>query len=605
MPLKNLLAPARRTLRPVSRLRVLLSFLKPHWLAITVGGLLGVIATVATLWTPRVVEDVIEAVALGESFTRHVVILGSLAVVGTLAMLGQWVVLGRASEQVVYDVRSALVSRFLRGRVGEVFARPAGDLVSRTTSDAVLLQRAVGSGFVSMVTGAAGVIGSVWLMGVIDATLLTLTLVAVVVFGGLMAGLMPKVGRDRAKALAAVGRMGGELEGTVRALRTVKVSNAEGKRANAVLAQAKDARKHGIAAVWSETIAYISGFAGMQIATVAVIALGAWRVSEGYLSVGAFVAFIMYIFNFVGPVLELGDGLSSVQSGMAASERVAEVQRIALEDDDAHAATAGTTSVASAGPNQVDAPVLEFEGVTARYRLGGKAVVRGLDLRVPRKGHVALVGPSGAGKTSVMSLALRFLSPSAGTIRLDGVPYEDLTYAQVRDRFAYVEQETPIVPGTIRDNLLIARPQATDAELREVLATVLLADDVAAMPDGLDTSLVSSAVSGGQRQRIAMARALLRQPDVLLLDEATSQLDGRTEAAVHQAIQHAASRGAVVTIAHRLSTVVDADMIVVMEDGHVRAAGTHHELLATDALYQELVAALRINDGDRGALAPV
>jgi ABC-type multidrug transport system fused ATPase/permease subunit len=161
----------------------------------------------------------------------------------------------------------------------------------------------------------------------------------------------------------------------------------------------------------------------------------------------------------------------------------------------------------------------------------------------------------------------------------------------VRARIAYVEQETPVVPGTIGDNLRFTHPDATDDELWAALERVRLREAVAA----LDAALASSSVSGGQRQRIALARALVRTPEVLLLDEATAQVDGLTEAAVHDAIAEQARLGAVVTVAHRLSTVVDADTIVVMEAGRIRARGTHHELLASDDLYRGLVAALRVD----------
>jgi ATP-binding cassette subfamily B protein len=591
-------APVGDLLQP-ARLAVLLRYLKPHWRTITLGAVIGMIATVAGLWTPRVVQDVIDAVMFDTPVGGYIVFLATLTVVGILASWLSWVVLGRTAETVVFDVRRSLVERFLRGRVLHVAARPAGELVSRTTSDSQLLSTAVSSGFVSIVNGAAGIIGTIILMGVIDSVMLAITLGAVVVFGGIMAALMPAVGRHRARAQESIGHMGGELEGSVRALRTVKVARAERRRITDVLTHAADARNHGIRAVRSEALAWTFAFGGIQVAIVVIIAMGAWRVSAGYLSIAALVAFIMYIFNFIGPVMEFAEALSSLQSGLAASKRIIEVEQIDVEPDDAAPASSPRTE----NTTSQDA-VLELDNVTARYTDDGDDVVRNLSITIPRTGHTAFVGPSGAGKTSVLSLALRFLDPDSGEIRIDGTPYQDRTPSQVRARFAFVAQDTPVGPGTIRDNLLITNPDATDDDVAAVLDTVQLTEQIAALPDGLDTSLVSSAVSGGQRQRIALARALLADADVLLLDEATSQLDGRTESAIHSAVTAAARRSAVITVAHRLSTVVDADRIVVMDGGRVRATGTHAELLATDALYAEFVDALSI-DRPQPALAEV
>ncbi|GAA0965491.1 ABC transporter ATP-binding protein [Actinocorallia libanotica] len=245
--------------------------------------------------------------------------------------------------------------------------------------------------------------------------------------------------------------------------------------------------------------------------------------------------------------------------------------------------------------------MIELRGVTAARGPGLRPAVRDIDLRIPRRGHTAIVGLSGSGKTTLFSLILRFLQPQEGSLLLNGQAYEESAPWELRAKIAYVEQETPLVPGTIGENLRFSHPEATDEELRRVLREVGLDGKVDSLEDGLDSPLSPATVSGGERQRIALARAILRTPDVLLLDEATAQIDALSEAAVHTVIRDRdrdrdrARHGAVVTIAHRLSTVLDADAIIVMEAGRIRATGTHETLLATDDLYRRLISALRIN----------
>jgi ABC-type multidrug transport system fused ATPase/permease subunit len=204
----------------------------------------------------------------------------------------------------------------------------------------------------------------------------------------------------------------------------------------------------------------------------------------------------------------------------------------------------------------------------------------------------ALVGPSGAGKSTIFALLERYYEPQGGTIAMDGRDIRDWPLQELRAAIAYVEQDAPILAGSLRENLCMATPEATDEDLRAVVTLTRLDDFLERLPDGLDTPIGhrGTTLSGGEQQRIAIARALLRRPRVLLLDEATSQLDAINELALRGLIEAVAMTTTVVVVAHRLSTVHSADRILVMEAGRVRAVGTHDELVETDDLYRQLAA---------------
>jgi ABC-type multidrug transport system fused ATPase/permease subunit len=579
------------------RLKVLWAFVRPHRRTLLLGLVLGLGTTAATLATPMVTKWVLDTLGTGESLTPAVLTLVGLLVVGLVLGLWQWVLLGTLAERVVLDARSSMVKRYFRARIGALTGRPTGELVTRVTSDTVLLREAASSSLVNLVNFAVSLVGTIILMGVLDIVLLGTTLAAIVVIAVLVGGLMPRIAKAQEKAQESLGSLGGTLEGGLRAIRTIKASRAEGRQIDRVLDDAQASAAHSVRAVRTEAVAWTIAGGGIQLAIIVILALGAWRVDQGLLAVSSLVAFLLYAFQIVEPVTGLTMNVTQLQAGIAAAGRISEIQAIEPEEDlvgdDPRPVQVGASGRATASGPSVAAR-LTFEGVTARYLPGGEPVVRGLDLEVPQRGQVAIVGPSGAGKTTTFSLLLRFLLPESGRILLDGVPYDDLTFDDVRRRFAYVEQETPVVPGTIRENLQLAQPGASEEDMWAALAKVRLDAKVRSLDDGLDTSLVGTTVSGGERQRVALARAVLHAPDVLLLDEATAQVDGLTEAAVHAVIEDLARERAVVTIAHRLSTVIDADLILVMEDGRIRARGTHAELLATDELYRELVAALRI-----------
>ncbi|MGY6652137.1 ABC transporter ATP-binding protein [Amycolatopsis sp. TRM77291] len=566
------------------RLKVLWSFARPHKGALAVGLLLALLGSAAGLATPMVTKWVLDSLGSSASLAGPVLALAGLMVVGAVIWLGQWILLGTVGERVVLKARESMVRRFFRATIPAITKRPTGELVTRVTSDTVLLREAASSSVIGLINGVVMLIGTLVLMSVLDPVLLGTTVAAVVVVIALFTWLMPAIAKEQEKAQDRVGRLGGVLEGALRAIRTVKASRAEARQSERILVDAEAAATHGVRAVRREAVAWVVAWTGIQAATLVILGLGAWRVDAGLLEVSSLIAFLLYAFALMEPITELSQNMTALQAGIAAAGRIREMDALEVEEDQVSARTEPS--------GRQDGPVLELRGVTAGY--GGDPALRDVSLKIPRRGHTAIVGPSGAGKTTMLSLIMRFVRPESGALLLDGREYADLPYADVRSRLAYVEQETPIVPGTIRENLLFTHPDATEEEVRRALGEVRLSDKIAALDDGLDTPLSSTSVSGGERQRIALARAILRTPDVVLLDEATAQVDGRTESAIHDCIRRLAREGAVVTVAHRLSTVIDADTIVVMEEGRVRASGSHEHLLATDTLYRELVEALRI-----------
>ena len=561
-------------------MRALLTHVRPHRRTLLVAAVLGLLGAAAGLAQPLAAREVIEALAADDSLTEPLVILSVLVLAAAVVTAVHYWLLERTAQRIVLRARRGLTGRVLRLRMGELDRLAPGDLVARATSDTTLLGEVSSTGLVQLFNGAISLIAAIVLMAVIDVPLLLVTLVVLSVIAASVGVVLPRIMRATERAQAAVGDMGSVMERVLGAIRTVKASGAEARETAALETAAGRAYDEGMRNARYQALVGTSTGLAVQVAFLAVLGVGGARVADGSLAVGDLIAFLLYLFYVSEPISGIASGAVQLQAGIAAVRRLQEVETLEVERDD------GLSAAAAAGP------LVRFDEVGFRYRDDGPMVLEGVSFEIPARGLFALVGPSGAGKTTLFALLERFYDPTEGSISFGGRDLRAWPRAELRAAIAYVEQEAPVLAGTLRDNLLYAAPEATEDELEAAVAATRLEGLLATLPDGLATEVGArgTTLSGGERQRIAIARALLRSPRLLLLDEASSQLDAVNEAALRAAVAGAAAERAVVAIAHRLSTVVAADQILLVEGGRVRAQGTHVELVEADDLYRELAA---------------
>ncbi|MFD6904939.1 ABC transporter ATP-binding protein [Streptomyces sp. NPDC060077] len=563
--------------------RALLGYVRPHRWALLGGALLSLMTGATGLMLPLVARELIDDLSDDRGIAGPLLLMSALVVANAvLGGLGSYV-LRRTAESVVLGARRSLSSYLLRLRIAAVDRSEPGDLMARITSDTTLLREVTTDSLVGLGTGGLTLLATVTLMGFVDPVLLGVTLGVIAVAGTLLGVIVPRINRASRRAQDAVGVMGASLERVLGALRTVKASGAEPREERTLHEAAQESWRQSVrAAKWSAAAGNTAGLA-MQIAFITVLAVGGARVATGAIDIGTLVAFLLFVFYLMSPIQAVVGAITQYQTGSAALARIQEALRLPAEP--------ATGPAELPGPGTAPA-ALTFEDVRFRYADDLPYVHHGVTFSVPARGMTAFVGPSGAGKTTVFSLIERFYDPGSGVITLDGRDLAEWELSRLRAAIGYVEQDAPVLSGSLRENLLLGSPEADEDTVTRVLKTTRLDGLVSRMPDGLDTLVGhrGTKLSGGERQRVAIARALLRRPRLLLLDEATSQLDAVNEAALRDTVADVARTTTVLVVAHRLSTVTMADRIVVMDAGRVRAVGTHRELVTTDPLYAELAA---------------
>lgn len=577
---------------PKAKFSQLWPYLTEHKGALVIAVVLSLIGAAVSLAQPLVVGQVITAVQEGKDLGYLVVILIAVVLGSAVASGALYYVLAKAGEGVVLSARGQLATRLLRLPIPEYDLRRTGDLVSRVSSDTTLLRAVLTQGLVDAAGGVLIFVGSVIAMAIIDPVLLGLTLLMISIAVASIGFSARRIRSATTKAQERVGDMSSSVERALSAVRTIRAASAETRESQQIADDAREAYIQGVKiAKINAGVTPIGGLAANG-AFIAVLGVGGYRVASGETPVASLVTFILLMFLMIRPVGQAFGAYSSVQTGLGALARIQEVLDLPLEDTDAERKETPKRKA-------INTTAIEFKKVTFGYAgqpnedgsFGEKRdVLEKVSFSIERGSRVAIVGPSGSGKSTTFSLIERFYEPTSGEILLDGQPVHSITRGALRSQIGYVEQDAPVLAGSIRENLLIGAPDATDKQLKAVLKEVNLTDVLKRDKRGLDAEVGEQGImlSGGERQRLAIARTLLAAPPILLLDESTSSLDGINEQLMREAIDSVAKNRTLIVIAHRLSTVIDSDQIIVLEKGKVIGVGTHKQLVKTVPLYKEL-----------------
>lgn len=566
---------------------------------------LSIIGAAASLGQPVLVGQVISRVQASEPLGWLMWALVALVVTAALLNGYQHYLLQRMGEGVVLSSRRKLIARILNLPISEFDRRRTGDLVSRVGSDTTLLRAVLTQGLVEAVGGILIFIGALIAMLIIDAALFAITfgviIIALITVVLMSARIRPAVAKSQAK----VGDLAAAVERSISSIRTIRAAGATEREVTAITGEAKEAWRLGISvAKISALIVPVAGIA-MQVSFLVVIGLGGFRVATGAITISQLVTFIIFLFMMVMPLGQAFGAVNAVNQALGALGRIQEVLDLPTESQFDQNQTevdapSGASTVTLASAAKPDAPAVAFRDVRFTYRsvpaehedgtVTETRVLHGVNFTVERGSRTALVGPSGAGKSTILGLIERFYDPDSGVIELDGVDLRALNREELRAQLGYVEQDAAVLAGTLRENLLLAAPNADDAACDAVLRSVNLGALVDRHPEGLGAQVGEDGImlSGGEKQRLAIARALLAAPPILLLDESTASLDGVNERLMREALDSVATGRTLIVIAHRLSTVVDSDKIIVLDRGAVIGEGTHAELVESTPLYREL-----------------
>ena len=517
-----------------------------------------------------------------------VVAFVAVAVVYAAATFLQTYMVGWVGTRVLQDLRERVFTHIQSMPIGFFTRRSPGVLISRMTNDIEALNQLVTTGVVTMFSSTLTLAGVVVILLLLDVqlalvTFLTFPLLAVasLVFRVVSAGAY-RATRERIAAITAY------LQESLSGVRVVRSFGQEPRHLDEMTALNEANRAVNMKTVYLNASYFPAVEMLSAIGTAVILLYGGSQAIDGAIQIGVIVAFVGYLNTFFEPIQQLSQLYTTYQQGMAALDKIFDLLETEPEMVDAPDAI-------DPGPLRGE---IELDGVWFSYGEEGESgadtwALRDVDLHVPPGQTLALVGATGAGKSTFAKLVARFYDPRQGTVRVDGHDLRTLQQQALRRQLGIVPQEGFLFSGSVRDNVAFGRPEASEEEVAAAITAVGATEFVAALPDGLETQVGERGIqlSAGQRQLVAFARALLAEPRILILDEATSNVDVRTEKTIERGLERLLHGRTAIVIAHRLSTIRRAGKIVVLEDGQIAEQGTHDELIAAGGVYSKLYGA--------------
>jgi len=594
---------AQSKLKPGTTRRIL-GYARPYKSLITVFLILVSISAVLVVVPPLLFLRVIDTAIPSKDAAAVWELVGVAALVivvntGVIGLVQRWFS-SRIGEGLIYDLRTQVFAHVSRQPIAFFTRTQTGALISRLNSDVIGAQQA----FTSTLSGVFSNVITLLVVGITMFALSWQITLASIVLIPLFLIPARRVGRN----LQALTRQAMNLNADMSSVMTerfnvsgallMKIFGRPQEEDSNFGAKAADVRDIGVKIAMANRVFFTALTMVAALATALVYGIGGTLVINDALTIGTMVALASLLGQLLGPITSLANVRVDVMTALVSFERVFEVldlpsmieeKESALDLPD-EPASIDFTHVAFRYPSADEVSLASLEAVATLDRGERPLVLKDVSFRIEPGQMVALVGPSGAGKTTITSLVSRMYDATGGSVRISGHDVRDVTLASLRDTVGVVTQDAHMFHDTIRANLLYAKPDATQAELDAAVKAAQVADLIAALPDGLDTVVGDRGyrLSGGEKQRMAIARLLLKAPRVVVLDEATAHLDSESEAAVQEALATALRGRTSLVIAHRLSTVRDADVILVIDDGQVVEQGTHDQLLAAAGLYSEL-----------------